>query len=167
MLNSPRLKRGKQLTGRTVFALLLAFFGIVFGANAVMVKLAIDTLPGTEVDSAYKASLAFNGMIRSARAQDDQGWRAEAKVTRDESGHAVVEIDMRDRSGAPVSGLSVAVNLARPTDKRADRALAVRESRSGVYRGDAEQVAQGQWDLVIEAERGAQRFASKNRIVFK
>ncbi len=167
MLDPNELKPSKPLTGRTVLIALLAFFGVVFAANAVLVKLAIDTLPGTEVDSAYKASLAFNSFIRSARAQDEQGWRAAASVSRNAAGYAVIEIEMRDRDGAPLSGLSVAANLVRPTDKRADRAVALRELHAGTYRGDAEQVAQGQWDLLIKAERGSGRFASKNRIVLK
>ena len=48
----------KPLTGRKVLFLLVAFFGVVIAVNLVMMKLAIQTLPGTEVDSAYSASLA-------------------------------------------------------------------------------------------------------------
>ena len=45
------------LTGRKVLLMLVAFFGVVIGVNVIMMKLAIQTLPGTEVDSAYSASL--------------------------------------------------------------------------------------------------------------
>ena len=39
--------------------MLVAFFGVVIGVNLVMMRLAIKTLPGTEVDSAYSASLGL------------------------------------------------------------------------------------------------------------
>jgi nitrogen fixation protein FixH len=47
----------KPLTGGKVLLMLVAFFGVVFGVNFTMANLAIKTLPGTEVDSAYSASL--------------------------------------------------------------------------------------------------------------
>ena len=54
--------------GRKVLFMLLGFFGVVFGVNFLMMKLAIDTLPGTEVDSAYSASLAYEQDIVAARS---------------------------------------------------------------------------------------------------
>ena len=46
----------RPLTGRVVLISLVAFFAIVIAVNLVLAKLAIDTLPGTEVESAYGAS---------------------------------------------------------------------------------------------------------------
>jgi hypothetical protein len=40
------------------------------------------------------------------------------------------------------------------------------EREAGVYRGETEDVAAGQWDLVIEADRGSERlFLSRNRVL--
>ena len=64
----------RPLTGKVVLAVLVAFFGIVFGVNGLMMTLAIKTLPGTEVDSAYAASLAYEREIAAARGQDQRGW---------------------------------------------------------------------------------------------
>ena len=49
----------KPLTGGKVLAMLIAFFGVVIGVNMIMMRLAIQTMPGTDVDSAYAASLAY------------------------------------------------------------------------------------------------------------
>ena len=59
--SSPKAPR--QLTGKVVLAILLGFFGTVMSVNALMMTLAITTLPGTEVDSAYAASLAYEREI--------------------------------------------------------------------------------------------------------
>jgi nitrogen fixation protein FixH len=56
--------------------------------------------------------------------------------------------------------------LERPTDKRADLAVALSEVENGVYRGNAGAIALGQWDLVIEGDAGGRRmFLSKNRVM--
>ena len=60
-------KRGRALTGRAVFIWLVAFFAVVFFANGMMMKFAIQTMSGTEVDSAYRASLTFNAEAQAAR----------------------------------------------------------------------------------------------------
>jgi nitrogen fixation protein FixH len=54
----------------------------------------------------------------------------------------------------------------RPTDRRADLAVALAEVGIGVYRGNAETIAPGQWDLVLEGVADGQRlFLSKNRVL--
>lgn len=157
---------GKPLTGRTVLICLLAFFGVVIGVNLVMMKFAMDTLPGTEVDSAYRASLAFNSDIAAARAQERRGWQVNALVERKADGVALVAVEARDRNGAPVSGVGFTVRLARPTDKRADRIVALNERGSGSFRGVAAGIHPGQWDLVIEAEGASGRlFLSTTRLI--
>ena len=156
----------RPLTGRMVLLCLLAFFGIVIGVNAVMMKLAIDTLPGTEVDSAYRASLAYKNEISAAQDQNRRNWRVDAHVERRIDGAALVRLDARDANGAPLSGLKFSGRLERPTDKRGDKIVELAESGIGVYRGNAPDVLPGQWDLVIEAEsRGARLFLSRNRVI--
>jgi nitrogen fixation protein FixH len=158
----------KPLTGRTVFLWLVAFFGIVLVVNGVMAKLAIDTLPGTEVDSAYSASLAYNSEITAAHDQEERGWQVAAHIERYSDGHASIKLQAHDGNGAPITGMAFSALLERPTDKRADRFIALIDNGNGVYRGDAYDVTPGQWDMVLVAERNAHRlFRSKNRVVLR
>jgi nitrogen fixation protein FixH len=69
---SPR-RSGRPLTGRMVLIILLAFFGTVIGVNVTMMKLAIATLPGTEVDSAYSASIGYEFWPRRTRRRATGG----------------------------------------------------------------------------------------------
>ena len=157
----------KPLTGRFVFLTLLAFFGVVFAVNFIMMKLAIDTLPGTEVDSAYTASLGFGKEIIAARDQNTRNWRVDAHIQRAADGGATLQVEARDNRGAPISGLKFQGRLERPTDRRADRPVELAEFGIGVYRGAALSVAAGQWDLVIEGDAAGKRmFLSKNRVLF-
>ncbi|WP_316183544.1 FixH family protein [Bradyrhizobium sp. SZCCHNRI1009] len=155
-----------QLTGGMVLAMLLAFFGTVIGVNVYMMTAAISTLPGTEVDSAYSASLGYEDEIAAARAQEARRWQVEAHIERGAGGAAVVQVNARDASGNPLSGLTFQGRLERPADKRADQEVALAEIGGGIYRGTAEAIAPGQWDLVLEGDSSGRRlFLSKNRVL--
>jgi nitrogen fixation protein FixH len=163
-LQTPPPER-KRLTGRTVLFYVLGFFGVVIGVNVLMMKLAIDTMPGLEVDSSYRAGNAYNAEIAAARSQSARQWRIAGHLERGADGRTFLEVEARDHGGAPLTGLSFAARLDRPIDKRADRSVALREQGLGIYRGEAENLAPGQWDLVLEADKGSERlFLSKNRV---
>jgi len=167
-LGSGLVQPRRPLSGRTVLIWLAAFFGVVIGVNVLMAKLAIDTMPGTDVDSAYQAGNAYNAQISAARDQDARHWRVRGSIRHDGDGRAVVEIEARDREGVPLKDLTFSVQLERPTDRRADRSLLLMERDAGVYSGEAVNVASGQWDLVLKADRGSQRvFLSTHRVLLK
>jgi nitrogen fixation protein FixH len=150
-----------------VLVILLAFFGTVIAVNVTMMKLAIATLPGTEVDSAYSASIGYEKEILAAQDQAARDWRVDAHIVRGRDGGATLEVAAHDKDGHPLSGLAFIGRLERPTDKRADLAMALAEVTSGVYRGSVGAVAPGQWDLVIEGDAvgGRRMFLSKNRVM--
>ncbi|MBR1136905.1 MULTISPECIES: FixH family protein [Bradyrhizobium] len=161
-----RSDRSKPLTGRMVLAMLLGFFGTVIGVNVYMMKMAISTLPGTDVDSAYTASLGYEKEIAAARDQEARRWQVEAHIERGASGAAVVQVNARDASGNPLSGVKFQGRLERPADKRADQEVELAEIGIGIYRGTAEAIAPGQWDLVLEGDSSGRRlFLSKNRVL--
>jgi nitrogen fixation protein FixH len=156
----------KPLTGRKVLVILVAFFGVVIGVNVTMMRLAIGTLPGTDVDSAYTASLGYEKEIAAAHDQNARNWQVDAHIQRGTNGGAMVQVEARDNGGRPMTGLKFQGRLERPTDKRADLPVDLAEVGIGVYRGGAAQVAPGQWDLVLEGDAAGQRmFLSKNRVV--
>jgi len=156
----------KPLTGTKVFLMLVAFFGVVIGVNVTMMKLAIATLPGTDVDSPYAAGLTYDREISAAQDQAARKWQVSAHIERRTDGGAALQVDARDANGRPVTGLKFAGRLERPTDKRADLQVELSEAGIGIYRGNATAVAPGQWDLVIEGEaRGTRVFMSRNRVI--
>lgn len=156
----------KPLTGRKVLFLLVAFFGVVIGVNLVMMKFAIQTLSGTEVDSAYSASLAYEREITAAHDQDARNWKVDAHVRRSADGVATLQVDAHDNGGIPMSGLKFQGRFERPTDKRADRPVSLAEVGRGIYRGTTPEIASGQWDLVLEGDvAGRRMFLSRNRVL--
>ncbi len=160
-----RSSKSRPLTGKVVLASLVAFFGVVFGVNGLMMTLAIKTLPGTEVDSAYAASLAYENEISAARDQEQRGWKVDAKLTRELDGKATLRLEARDKAGLPLTGLAFTGRLERPADKQFDREITLAELGGGVYQGAVTDVLPGRWDLVLEGDQNAIRmFLSKNRL---
>lgn len=156
----------RPITGRFVLIAVVSFFAVVIGVNAVMMRLAITTLPGTDVDSAYSASLAYQRDIQAAHQQNGRDWKIDAHIERQAGGTARLALDAKAQDGVPLAGLLVFGRLERPTDRRADQAFEMTEGGGGNYHGIAHGVTVGQWDLVIEAERDGKRlFLSRNRVV--
>jgi nitrogen fixation protein FixH len=160
--------KARPLTGRAVLVALLAFFGVVIGVNGVMIAFAIGTMPGLENEKPYQAGIAYNAEIEAARAQAGRRWAVASHVTRDALGRATVAVNTHDANGAPITGLTIAARLMRPTDQRGDRTVVLGECAPGTYEGEATGVAPGAWDVEIEAARASERlFRSHNRLVIE
>jgi len=156
----------RPLTGRKVLFMLVAFFGVVIGVNMIMMKFAILTMSGTDVDSAYRASLAYENEIAAAHDQNVRNWKVEAHIQRAVDGGAMLLVEVRDDRGRPMSGLTFKGRFERPTDKRADQPVTLTETGVGIYRGSALLIAPRQWDLVLDGDAAGQRmFLSKNRVL--
>jgi nitrogen fixation protein FixH len=160
----PECKR--PLTGGMVLACLIGFFVVISIANGIMIRAAVTTFGGVETASSYQAGLAYTRESAAAQAQDALHWQVKATV-RPAEGKTLVDIDARDADGAPLSGLLASVVLSHPTDRRADRMVALSADAPGRFRGTVDRIA-GQWDVVIELSRGAERlFRSRNRVVLQ
>lgn len=156
----------RPLTGRTVLICLVAFFGVVTLANAIMIRAAVSTFSGVETGSAYQAGQNFKHEASAALAQEERHWQVRAHL-RPADGKTLIEIDARDAAGRPLAGLEAAAQLQHPTDRRADQTIALSEATSGHFRGTAAPLS-GQWDVLIDLSRGGERvFRSRNRVVLR
>jgi len=154
----------RELTGRTVFVCLVGFFAVVAAANAVMIRAAVSTFGGLETESSYQAGLVFAREEAQARSQDALHWRVDARFSTLRDGETRLVVDANDAAGRPLRGLTAAARLVHPADQRADRAIALHETRPGEFAGAAA-VAAGQWELVLELTRdGGRVFRSRNRV---
>ena len=150
-----------------VFICLVAFFAVVAGVNAIMIRAAVSTFGGVETESSYQAGLAFAREIAAVAAQDALHWQVKAKVS-GAAGATLVEVTAADAAGRPLAGLQATARLVHPTDRRADHARGARRSVRRDSSADAAAPLVGQWELVIELSRdGARLFRSKNRVFLR
>jgi nitrogen fixation protein FixH len=157
--------RAKEVTGWTVLVCLVAFFGVVFAVNAVMIRVAVSSFGGLETESSYQAGLDFEREAAQARAQAALRWQVGAQLASLRDGATRLTVVARDAHGQPLEGLTATARLVRPTDQQDDRAIALTQTRPGEFGGGTAALA-GQWDLVLELKRdGARVFRSKNRVI--
>ncbi len=157
----------RQLTGRMVLAMIVAFFAVIIGVNGFMAHEALSTFRGVDADSAYRAGQLFGHEVAMAKAQDAEHWQVDAKVTAAADGTAVLDVVARDAFGTPLHGMTTTAVFARPTDRHLDRTVIISEDGAGHYHGAAA-IEPGQWDLILELSRQGDRlFRSKNRVVIK
>lgn len=160
--STPRAPR--ELTGRAVLLMLLAFFGVVITVNVIMARFAVSTFAGVETESSYKAGLAFTVEHQAAERQAAMHWKVEVALASTGGADREVSVTVRDAAGKPLTGLVADGELAHPTDARRDVALDLVPLGEGRYRARTEAGA-GQWDLVIDFAQGGERvFRSKNRV---
>lgn len=157
----------REWKGWMVLAFMLAFFGVVIGVNAFMAHLAMSTFGGVDVASSYQAGQMFERDVAMAETQDERHWRIDGKITAAADGGKALDIAARDSTGAPLTGLTATAEFTRPTDRRLDRTLSIREDTPGHFHGNVALPA-GQWDLIIELSRqGERQFRSVNRVVIR
>jgi nitrogen fixation protein FixH len=160
-------KAPRELTGRTVLAMLVAFFAVVGGVNAIMVRAATSTFGGVETGSAYKAGLEFKNEIAALREQEARHWTVAGHLSRDSAGSVKLELRIADRQGGLPAAIEAKVRLSHPTDARLDQSVPVAASGGTLFMGRTTGPA-GQWDLLIEVFQGGERvFRSKNRVVLR
>lgn len=158
----------KQITGRHFLIGIILFFAMIFVANGVLLYFALTSWSGLVVDSSYEAGRQFNAESATARAQAKLGWKVEANAERAADGATDIRLVARDANAVALRGLVFEGKLSRPVKRSEDRVFTLRETEAGVYTVSLNDVAAGQWDLVVEAKDGDNRvFRSRNRLTFK
>ncbi len=137
-----------RFTGRHMWAILLAFFAVVFAVNMLMAVLAVRGWTGLVVPNSYVASQQFNAVLERAAAQKARGWQGRLAMA-----DGVLSLSLRDAAGRPLAGFSFTARFSRPVHARDDFVLRLRETAPGVY---AAQVGArpGHWRLSLRGQRG-------------
>jgi nitrogen fixation protein FixH len=163
----PQNRKPRELTGRAVLLWLVAFFGVVFAVNGVMIKAATSTFGGVETSSSYQAGQMFEQEVARAERQDARRWQVAGTLVRNKTGEAVLDISARDDKGAPITGLTARARLAHPADERLDHVIALARIGAGEFKGEADAGA-GQWELIVDLYRGDDRvFRSRSKVILK
>jgi nitrogen fixation protein FixH len=165
-MTASSVSTGRPLTGRMVLICFIAFFGVIFTMNFILVHFALTTFGGVETQSSYKAGLEYKNALAAAEAQTKRRWHVDASFNPAGEGSAIIIVTARDAEERSLPGLAIEARLAHPTDKRHDQVLELTEIAPGQFRGQASTSA-GQWDLVIDLSNNGQRlFRSKSRVSF-
>ncbi len=136
----------RTFTGWHMAAITVSFFAIIIAVNITLAIFAKSSWSGLVVENGYVASQSFNHDLEIARQQQALGWLFRFDVKRN-----AADIQILDRAGQPVRGLSVRMLLQRPTNDTEDKAFNLQERSPGRYIVDAV-FGTGAWSADVTAE---------------
>lgn len=140
-------------------------FVVVIGVNVTLIVFAERTFSGLETASPYERGLTYNQTLAAEAAQEQLGWQSTATIG---AGNPhTLGIDMTDRGGRPLTGLSLRAYLVRPSNEGQDIALAPEPIGDGHYRAIFALPALGQWELRIVATDGERTWQHSERMFVK
>lgn len=131
----------KPVEGRHVLIGLLAFFGVMLAANGIFLYYALDTFNGFETSQAYRKGLTYNSRIAADTVQASRGWQPTARYENDKS---QLVIEVLDRKGRNISGLTISGEVRRPVTDKADQSVMLKEVVPARYAAQLN-LAAGQW----------------------
>ena len=144
----------RELTGRHVFLITAAAFGVIIAVNLFMAWQAVATFPGLEVRNGYVASQSFEA---ERQAQLALGWSVETRVA-----DGVIRLAFTGPDGAPADVASLEASFGRATSRANDQAPVFTALGAGVFEA-AITPAPGHWVLQLRA-RSANGSAFRQRI---
>lgn len=154
------------LTGRKFLLYLGAFFFVVIGANIIMSYYALSTFDGVETQNAYRKGRAYNDVLAAAKAQEERGWTLDLSHNVTPALDTTLLFAMKDKEGAPLTGLDLSLVLRHPVSEGKDRALSAVETRPGTYEAVLTLPAAGNWLLDISAHRQGELLYAEEKRVF-
>ncbi len=149
----------RRITGRHVLFGMLAFFGVVFMANGVMMWMAARTFDGVDEPDAYRRGVHYSERLAEARAQRALGWHVAVAlpVAGPDARQRRLRVSMRDRHGRALGGLRLQVTMRSPVNAHEDRPVTpvADPAAPGVYVASVQLPRLGKWQVVVEAEDAA------------
>jgi nitrogen fixation protein FixH len=139
-----------RLSGRSILAILVGFFGVIVAVNVVFIFEAVDTFRGEDEQRPYLQGIEFNQTLQRRAEQARLGWSATLAARRDALGSVRVQVGVRDRAGRPLEHLKLVTELRHPADAARDRMIALTELGSGNYTGSIAHVDPGVWDVLVQ-----------------
>jgi nitrogen fixation protein FixH len=135
----------RELKGHHVLMALVGFFGVMLIVNGIFVYFALATFSGGDTSNPYRKGLDYNETLAAAERLAARGWQAEIGYD-DKSGR--LSVGVRDRAGAPVTGLDLAAAFSRPATDKEDRTVGLTEAEPGIYTADI-RLAPGAWVISV------------------
>ena len=123
----------KQLTGRHVLFMLLAFFGIMIAVNAYFTFVAVKSFRGEDVPRSYRQGLEYNQTLDARAEQKRSGWTASVNTIKSGGQPLRLVLEINDKDGRAIPGLEIVAKLRHPVDTDFDHALSFNDAGNGRY----------------------------------
>lgn len=132
-------------TGRHMWLLAIAFFGVVISVNVGMAIVASTSWTGLTVDNSYVASQQFEEKRLAHEKQRAAGWQATFTYS-----PGIANVVIVDGGGNRVDLGAVSLHINRPVGGHDDQAVILERAADGGYRATLE-LGVGVWEALVTA----------------
>lgn len=139
-------------------------FAVVVAVNGLMVWFAVGSFSGLYTAKPRDRGLHYNEVAAAEQARDALGWRVETSWL---PGSDRLQVALFDRSGKPLSGAQVRVELIRPAEKLLPIAATLAADGTGRYAAYVALPARGNWDIDISVDLEGRHFAKTRRMFLR
>jgi len=136
-----------RFTGWHMWALAIAFFGVIIGVNIWLAVASATSWTGMVVEDSYIAGQQFETQRKAHDAQVKAGWTPDFLYLPGAARLVIV-----DGGGHPVNLGDVKVLINRPVGGHEDQSLALSRQPDGSYAAPVT-LPLGAWDVTITAEK--------------
>jgi len=131
---------------------LIAIFAVVLGVNVLFVVKSYSTFRGEDEQRPYLQGIEYNETLQRRAAQLRLGWTGTVEVARVGRNSVRIVVHLAERSGKPISGVSLRASLNHPSDAARDQSVNLHSEAAGTYQGVVDDVQSGLWDLKVAAQ---------------
>lgn len=145
----------------------IAILGITVVANIALMRAANDDPSFAVEDNYYERGVQFDTTMAQERQNQALGWTALSTIAGAPHGRATLRVHLTDKRGQALAADSVSVValfIARANDHVAAR-LTPDAAIAGDYVADIPMTRPGQWEVRVDARKGADRFVTTTRAV--
>ena len=140
----------KRFTGKKMLIWMLTFFGVITIVNAIFITKAIQSNSGVVTDNPYEVGLSYNKILEKRAKQEALGWTGKTLV----ENNSLLVYTLADKSGNPISGAKVSVDMLRPVQKGYDFTLPLNEDGNpGRYTTKLKVPVAGSWTAHVSVVR--------------
>ncbi len=126
--------------------LFVAFFGVIFIMNGIMVYFATTTFNGIAVEDAYEKGLKHNEALEKAQEQKDQNiWLKDVSAFDKVSNNYKIDVTAFQKKEA-LTEAQISVDVVRPTKEGFDQTIKLTQI-NGRYTGAFTPPLPGLWEL--------------------
>lgn len=138
------------IRGVHVAIMMVAFFAVIIGLDALFITFAIQSHPGEQVKNSYVLGLEYNKELAKQTEQRTLGWTLEAGLVDDD---ATFLVRLTDAAGAPLVGMDVAVRMHVAGVPKDLEPVWLAERAPGEYAMAATMAGPAKIDVVIAVSR--------------
>jgi len=136
-----------RFTGWHMWAILIAFFGVVIGVNILLAVVSARSWTGMVVEDSYVAGQSFETQRKAHDEQVKAGWSPDFIYA-----PGAARLVILDGAGHPVDLGDVKVLINRPVGGHEDQTLQLMRKPDGSYEAPLT-LADGAWDATVTADK--------------